>query len=215
MQIISLILDGLILILLGTTVFFAGRLSLALKSFRESKDEFGRLLGQLNHATNQAEQSIHALRQASDETGHEIQLRISKSKSMSEELQLMNEAATNLADRLENYATRNREIMTRIERASGIGGEALDLGNNVSKSDSAKKSSQSSIKPDEKGSMGGGFAIRDADMDRMQSSSSRSASQASKDDVDSDFYNDDDHDSSQYMSQAEKDLARALKRTGR
>lgn len=155
MQLIGLILDGLILVLLAFTVFFAGKLSLALKNFREGKKDFANLLSKLSEATNQAESSIRKLQKATDDSGHDLQMRINQAKALSEELQFMTEAANNLADRLEGMAAKNREIAGRIERAAGIGGEPLDLGSD--KDDKIERM------PDSAGNKSG-FMIKDKEL---------------------------------------------------
>lgn len=196
MQIVSLILDGLILILLAATVFYAGRLSLALKAFREGKADFAKLLQQLNQATTQAEASIQKLQKSTEDSGHDLQLRLNQGKAISEELQLVTEAATNLADRLEDMASKNREIARRIEKASGIGGEALDLGGGLSAS-----SRRAGRSPDAAGESSSGdelaaFAIRD-----------REAAGGTETGLDEDV------DDGEFQSAAEKELATALKKS--
>lgn len=185
MQIASFILDGLILVLLGATIFYAGRLSLALKTFREGKNEFAKMLNELTKATGQADRAIQNLRSSTDESGHDLQMRINQSRALSDELQLMTEAATNLADRLEKMASKNREILGRIERASGIGGEPLELG-------------------------GGDFSIRDRDTALGSQVISDGDDDSLATDPDNGRYDD-----GKYMSRSEQELAMALRKTGR
>ena len=206
MQIVSLILDGLILVLLGATVFYAGRLSLALKSFREGKEDFAKLFNELGQATSQAEIAIQKLRKSTDDSGHDLQLKVNQAKSLSEELQLMTEAATNLADRLEHAAVKNREIMNRIERSAGIGGEALELGGSLS-SEETDFELKAGHRPERST---GGFSIQDPEL-----SARRRLSYSA---LDEDFESEDDtqgDDSGEYLSKAERELARALKKTER
>lgn len=195
MQVVSLVLDGLILILLAATVFYAGRLSLALKAFREGKADFAKLLQQLNQATAQAEASIQKLQKSTEDSGHDLQLRLNQGKAISEELQLVTEAATNLADRLEDMASKNREIARRIEKASGMGGEALDLGGGLSASSGRRKSPPASDETSS-GEELAAFAIRD-----------REAAGGLETGMDEDV------EDGEYQSAAEKELATALKKS--
>ena len=186
MQVLGLVIDGIILVLLAATVFYAARLSLALKQFREGKAEFAQLLNQLHQATSQADQSILNLQKSTEDSGHNLQMRINSAKSLSDELQLMTEAATNLADRLEGMAGKNREIVRRMERAAGMGGEALDLGGNLN----AESPGESN------------FSLRDTDAGHLD------------EDIHADD-NIDDIDTGEYASRAEKELAEALKKQRR
>ena len=180
MQIVSLILDCLILVLLAATVFYAGRLSLALKSFREGKEDFAKLLSELGQATSQADAAIQKLRKSTDDSGHDLQLKVNQGKALSEELQLMTEAATNLADRLEHSAGKNREIMNRIERAAGISGEPLELGSSLSKEDDDFE-----LKAGRRPERSGGFSIQDPEL----STGRNHSYSASDDDLESDLKN--------------------------
>ena len=187
-----LILDGLILVFLAITVFFAAKLSMALKQFRDGKQEFAKLLNQLSTSTMQADKAIERLHKSTDDSGHDLQMRINSGKSLSEELQLMTEAATNLADRLENMASYNRDILARIERASGVSGEALDLGGPSQKRTSKQNRPELSTRD---------FSIQDKE--------EQLASEGGVDNFDDGF---DEIDTGRFSSRAEKELADALKR---
>ncbi len=185
MELAGIILDGIILTLLGTTIFFAGRLSLSLKTFREGRAEFERVLKDLDKSITQAQDAVGRLQQTSDDTGHALQMKINESKALSDELQLVNEAAANLADRIEALATKNRKIADQIEHAVGYTGRPLEL--ETVTSDLPKAKTKPS-KPDPKG-----FEIHDRDAD----------------DDDSDDVFSQDHE---LMSKAEIELANAIKK---
>lgn len=128
MEIISFAIDGVILALLGVTIFYAGRLSTALKNFREGRKEFETVLKSLDESIAAARNSIHSLREITEDAGHDLQLKINESRSISEELQLVNEAAQNLANRLETLATtRSRNAESDAKRSQ----KPLELGLNT------------------------------------------------------------------------------------
>ncbi len=104
----SLFLDGAILVLLMATVFFAARLSLHLKDFRESRHEFDRLINKLTVDITKAEQSIAGLREAARESGRDLQDTIKQARALADELQFMGESGNTVATRLEKAVTGGR-----------------------------------------------------------------------------------------------------------
>lgn len=118
---ISFLLDGLILVFLSVTIFYAARLSLFLKSFREGKDGMQLLIRDLSTTVDKAEESIKIMKGYSMETEEELRAVIHEAKFLSDELRFMNETGDNLADRLEKLANRNRELVDLLENSGGIG----------------------------------------------------------------------------------------------
>lgn len=102
---LPLILDGLILLLLGGTIFFAARLSIHLKNFRSNRAELETLVRTLAEQIAQADRAVAGMREAAREGGRDLQQRINEARALSEELQFMNETGNNLAGRLEKVAT--------------------------------------------------------------------------------------------------------------
>lgn len=102
---LPLILDGLILLLLGGTIFFAARLSVHLKTFRSNRTQLEKLVAELADQIAQADRAVAGMREAAREGGRDLQQRINEARALSEELQFMNETGNNLAGRLEKVAT--------------------------------------------------------------------------------------------------------------
>ena len=102
---LPLILDGLILVLLGGTIFFAARLSVHLKTFRSNRAQLEQLVKELAEQIAQADRAVAGMREAAREGGRDLQQRINEARALSEELQFMNETGNNLAGRLEKVAT--------------------------------------------------------------------------------------------------------------
>ena len=118
---VGFLLDGLILVFLSVTIFYAARLSLFLKSFREGKDGMQLLIRDLSTTVDKAEESIKIMKGYAMETEEGLQAIIKEAKFLSDELSFMNETGDSLAGRLEKLADRNRELVDLIENAGGIG----------------------------------------------------------------------------------------------
>ncbi len=107
---VGLILEGLLAILLGVTVFYCVLLDRRLRNLRSGQDGMREVIANLNAATARAQASIGQLTVASQETGTQLRDVLTKGSAIRDELALMIETGNNLADRLEG--------------ASGAGGRA-------------------------------------------------------------------------------------------
>lgn len=107
MALFSLILDGLILIFLAVTIFYAARLSLQLKTFKNNRKAMEKLLETLTENIDQAERSVAGLQGTAGATGRDLQDHVDEARNLLDELQLMQQSGNNLADRLEKLADRN------------------------------------------------------------------------------------------------------------
>lgn len=103
----KLILDGLVLVMLAVTVFYAGRLSLHLKTFRDSRKSLEGLLDRLSQNIDHAERAIAGMREVARDSGAALHEKIKDAQVLADELQVMQEAGNNLAGRLEKLADRN------------------------------------------------------------------------------------------------------------
>ncbi|HPF78310.1 MAG TPA: DUF6468 domain-containing protein [Alphaproteobacteria bacterium] len=122
---IGFILDGLILVFLSVTIFYAARLSLFLKSFREGKNGIQLLIRDLSLTVDKAEESVQTMKQHALQTEQELREIIHEAKFLSDELRFMNQTGDSLADRLEKLADRNRELVDLMENAGGIGTQKI------------------------------------------------------------------------------------------
>ena len=114
---IAFYMDAAILALLAATVFLAFRLSLSLRTFKESRFEMEGLVNRLSSNIDKAEQAIGGMQNSTRKAGAELDEVISDAKRIRDELKLMNESGNSLASRLENIAVRNREMVEQIENA--------------------------------------------------------------------------------------------------
>lgn len=172
---IGFLLDGLILVFLSVTIFYAARLSLFLKSFREGKDGMQLLIRDLSVTVDKAEESIKIMKGYALETEEELRAIINEAKYLSDELRFMNESGDGLADRLEKLANRNRELVDLIENSGGIGTQQIrpadEEKSDISKDPwavaaSAKKAIKEKLKNERiEPQSNDGFEISDFDID--------------------------------------------------
>lgn len=120
---IALIMDGLILILLAITIYSAARLSLLLKTFRDSRKDLSKLLKDLSKQIILADKAIVNLRDTARESGVNLQSLINDSRALSQELDLMIGSGNGLAERL------------AAARGVSLDDEKLDENKNKNKSD--------------------------------------------------------------------------------
>jgi ABC-type transporter Mla subunit MlaD len=107
----TLLSDGLLLLFLAATVFYAARLSLYLKRFRDNKADLEAVIKDLSNQIEKADAAIKGLNVSVKESSDELRARMSNASEMSDELQLMIESGDSMANRLESLAVKNRKIL--------------------------------------------------------------------------------------------------------
>jgi len=107
-SLLGLFMDGLVLVFLGATIFFAVRLSAHLKNFRDGRKDLERLIHDLSTQIDKAEHSIDALKTSARDIARDLQQQLDEAKTMSAELEIMTRGANNMADRLDKSAERHR-----------------------------------------------------------------------------------------------------------
>ena len=117
----ALLLDIVIMFLLAGTVYYCWRLSEQLARFRQNRTEMDRLVRDLNAAVDRANKAILGLRETAQTSGEDLHKVMRTATELSDELQLMNEAANALATRLENAAAKGRAdvLPESVARAAG------------------------------------------------------------------------------------------------
>lgn len=105
----GLILDGLILVFLAATIFYAARLSLFLKSFREGRNGMQILIRDLSATIDKAEGSIQDMKAQILESEKELRDIVNEARYISDELRFMNETGGNVAEKLEQLIDKNRD----------------------------------------------------------------------------------------------------------
>lgn len=198
---ISFGFDVIITCLLAATIFFAIKLSRHLDSFRSNRADMENLIRELSNQITRAQEGISVLDELSASRGDELRTTISRAQELSDELQLMTESANSLAGRLETLAVRNREIVNEMDQKamdrlypadrmpSAAPAPTLTATRNTGKYEETLSRAPANKKP--VNADDDFFAIRDPD-----------------------FEEDDIADDDGFSSQAERDLAEALKRKG-
>lgn len=118
---IGLIIDGLILVFLAVTIFYAARLTLFMKSFRESREALQLLIRDLNNIIQKSEIAITTMKREATQIETEAVETLREAKFIADELKFMNSAGDNLAERLGKLADRNKELVDLMVKSGGIG----------------------------------------------------------------------------------------------
>ncbi len=106
----ALIMDCVVLVFLGATIFYAYRLSKSLQDFKAHRSEFDSVIANLIASIDKAERAIGTLKQTSAQETMELQRLIDQAKNLSGELSIINQASESMAGRLESLAERNGKI---------------------------------------------------------------------------------------------------------
>jgi hypothetical protein len=98
---ILILMDLLVIGALGVTMIFMRRVYGSIKVIREGKTELQQLLQQLNVHISNAQHSIDNMNKLADEKAKTIQKQIENATAAIDELQFIQRAADNVAQRLE------------------------------------------------------------------------------------------------------------------
>lgn len=118
---VGLIIDGLILVFLAVTIFYAARLTLFMKSFRESREALQLLIRDLTGIIQKSEMAIATMKSEATQIETEAVEVLKEAKFIADELKFMNSAGDNLAERLGKLADRNKELVDIMVKSGGIG----------------------------------------------------------------------------------------------
>lgn len=198
---LSLGFDIIVMALLAATIYYAIKLSRHLDSFRSNRSDMEQLIRELSKQITRAQEGITVLDDLASTKGDELRKYIARAQGLSDELQIITGSADALAERLEQLGTRNRSIVDTMER------KAVDLVYpGVTQKIEPEPDTSTNLK-----------AVRPA---RYEDTLAKA--EKKKEDTSSTFFsirdadfedNTDDMDSDDsLLSQAERDLADALKR---
>ena len=187
-NLINLILDGAILVLLLGTMFFAARLSIYLKTFRDSRADLEKLLRDLSEQVDHAERAIDNLKDHARNTGRDLQGAVDDATHVRDELQIMNEYGDKVAARLERVLEK-RDYSDTLD---DVELPARDKSRNSEKATSRESD-------DESNDFQNMFKIRDIDVDRGETGSEG-------------LFEEDLSDAEEFSSEAERELYNALKK---
>lgn len=113
-NVMALVLDIVVIVMLGVTIFYALRLSRHLDTFRSNRSDMEKLIRELSTQITRAQEGISTLDEISKERGDELRRLVAKAQGLSDELQLMTESGNSLAGRLEGLATKNRTMIDEL-----------------------------------------------------------------------------------------------------
>ena len=127
-----LILDGLVVVMLAATIFYAAALSRRLNKLRDNRREMETAVRQFAEASVKADASVKGLKRTADESGTNLQKLIDRGQALRDELAFLVEAAEAVADRLETGSgtTRPRQHAQGVAAAAAAdhrGDEAQPL----------------------------------------------------------------------------------------
>lgn len=106
---VSILINGLICVLLVVTIYFAYTLNKRLKTLTDSKEEFEKLVTDLNQATGRAEGGVYALKASAKELSQQLQDKIERGQKLNDELAFILERGDGLANKLTNKITEPRK----------------------------------------------------------------------------------------------------------
>ena len=108
---LGIIMDVTVLVALAVTLFIGIRLSRQFARIRADQERMGQLVNNLNAASQRAENAVQSMKKTAIETGETLQGRIGQGQALSDELDIMIEAADNLAERLQTIASSTRKAV--------------------------------------------------------------------------------------------------------
>ena len=110
-ELLALLFDCIVMVLLGATIFFVFRLTKSLENFKQHRQELDSVIANLLSSIDQAERSVQSLKLSSSEEAGRMEHLIEQAKSLSDELQIINQAGESMAVRLEKLAETNRKLV--------------------------------------------------------------------------------------------------------
>lgn len=107
-ELLSLILDFVILVALVGTIYYAFNLTRSLNNFKKQREEMKKMIGELVKNIDEAQTAIDGLKAASHIAADNLDDVLHESKKMADELKIINDTSNSLANRLEGLAAGNR-----------------------------------------------------------------------------------------------------------
>lgn len=120
------IINFVILIMLAVMIGYCIVLNKRLKAFRNIKQEMADVINQLNTSTSHAQKSIVEFKNVVFEEEKKLDQKLRKASEMADELDMINQTGSNLADRIEQRLTGNKKEqfadVTQKESLAGVDG---------------------------------------------------------------------------------------------
>ena len=106
----ALIINGIVIVLLGATIFYAFRLERKLEGLRASQAAFTDVIRELNIAAARAETGVRGLRTAAESSGQSLDEKIKRARSMGDELGLLLQAGQRSAQKFDSPRTAGQPV---------------------------------------------------------------------------------------------------------
>lgn len=97
----ELVLDIAIIVLIAIMIGYSVVLNIKLKVFRNAQNEMAALIVQLNEAVSRAQTSVEMLKKAALSEESRLKGLVTKSRHLADELEIITQSGSNLADRIE------------------------------------------------------------------------------------------------------------------
>lgn len=101
METVTLVIDGLLLVLLGAVLVACFMVNRRLRTMRDGQSELKGLVERLDGLTEEAQASVNELKGTSESAQDNLKREVAKARALADELTLITEAGDNLATRLE------------------------------------------------------------------------------------------------------------------
>ena len=97
----ALVLDIVIIVLIAIMIGYSVVLNIKLRSFRDAQNEMALLIRQLNEAVSRAQASVETLKTTALTEEARLKELVTKSRLLADELEIITQSGSNLADRIE------------------------------------------------------------------------------------------------------------------
>lgn len=196
-ELLSVLLDIVVLIFLGITIYYALQLSKSLNGFRTYRKEFDGIMSELNVNIEQAYEAVKAMKETGNRSADDLEYLLRESQKMGEELKVINASSNSLAGRLEKLAQTNSRVAQNMRAQSA----ADDFEDDIAEGEydaqlyqNVERLERGNAEADDNAAGGGMFAIQDREFGGDDTNADTGAGG--------------------FQSQAEKDLYDALKVKG-
>lgn len=106
----ELLLDIIIIILIAVMIAYSVALNGRLKAFRNTQNDMASLIASLDKVIMQAQNSVDTLKEAAVVEEGRLKDLIAKSRMLADELEIITDSGSNLADRIERGLVPSQEI---------------------------------------------------------------------------------------------------------
>lgn len=133
----EVILNFVVLVMLAVMIIYCIVLNRRLKAFNNLKQELAEIINQLNASTSHAQKSISEFKDVVFKEEQKLSVILKKASDMADELDMINQTGSNLADRIEKGLTGDQR--PKVEEPLSAIGEEKNLNEKISLSNLDKE----------------------------------------------------------------------------